>query len=61
MLVLIGAALPTKVGPYIAIIAAGFAIGIAGHILRSRILILTGILIVGTVAVVFGFVVGKVV
>ena len=60
MLVLVPAALPTKIGPYIAIIAAGFLIGIAGHVLRSRILILTGILIVGAVAVVFGFVVGKI-
>ena len=60
MLILVPAALPTKVGPYIAIIAVGFAVGIAGHLIRSRILILTGILIVGAVAVIFGFVVGKI-
>jgi hypothetical protein len=59
VLILIPAALPTKVGPYIAVIAVGFAIGIAGHVLRSRVLILAGILIVGVVAVVFGFGVGK--
>jgi hypothetical protein len=60
VLILVPAALPTKVGPYIAIIAVGFAVGIAGHLIRSRILILTGILIVGAVAVIFGFVVGKI-
>ena len=60
MPILVLAALPTTVGPYIAIMATGFAIGIAGHVLRSRTLILTGILIVGAVAVIFGFVVGKI-
>lgn len=60
MLVLVPAALPTNVGPYIAIIAVGFAIGFAGHLIRSRTLILTGILIVGAVAVIFGFVVGRI-
>jgi hypothetical protein len=60
MVILVPAALPSTVGPYIAVIAAGFLIGIAGHVIRSRALILTGILIVGAVAVIFGFVVGKV-
>jgi hypothetical protein len=60
VLILVPAALPSKVGPYIAVIAVGFAIGIVGHILRSRTLILIGILIVGAVAVIFGFVVGKI-
>ena len=60
MLILVPAALPTRVGPYIAVIAVGFAIGIAGHMIRSRIVILTGILIVGAVAVIFGFGVGKI-
>lgn len=60
MLTLVPAALPTQLGPYVAIVAVGFAIGIAGHLIRSRILILTGILIVGAVAVIFGFVVGKI-
>jgi hypothetical protein len=58
--ILLPAALPTHIGPYIAVVAVGFAVGIAGHMIRSRILILTGILIVGAVAVIFGFVVGKV-
>ena len=60
MLFLVPAALPTNVDPYIATFAAGFAIGIAGHLVRSRILILTGILIVGGVAVIFGFAVAKI-
>lgn len=60
MLILVPAALPTSIGPYIAIVAVGFAIGILGHMTRSRTLILTGILIVGAVAVIFGFVVGKI-
>jgi hypothetical protein len=53
------AALPTSVAPYIALIAAGFAIGIAGHVIRSRMLIIAGILIVGAVSVIVAFVIGK--
>lgn len=60
MVILVPAALPTSVGPYVALIAAGFLVGIYGHVIRSRTLILTGILIVGAVAVIIGFVVGKV-
>jgi len=57
--ILVPAALPTSVGPYMAVMAVGFLIGIAGHMSRSRVLIVVGILIVGTVAVVVAFVVGK--
>lgn len=57
--VLVFAALPTSLGPYAAVLAVGFAIGIAGHVTRSRTLILAGILIVGAVAVVVAFVIGK--
>jgi hypothetical protein len=60
VVILVPAALPTHVGPYIAVMALGFLIGIAGHVIRSRMLILTGILIVGAIAVIFGFVVGKI-
>ena len=60
MVLLVPAALPTNVGPYLAVMAVGFVIGIAGHVSRSRSLILAGILIVGAVAVVFGFGVGKI-
>jgi hypothetical protein len=41
------------------VIAVGFLIGIYGHIARTRILIVAGILIVGTVSGYFAFVVGK--
>ena len=59
-MILVPAALPTSVYPYVALIAAGFVMGIVGHLTRSRPLILVGILIVGTVSVIVAFVVGKV-
>jgi hypothetical protein len=43
----------------VAVVATGFVIGILGHVIRSRPLILTGILIVGAVSVIFAFAVGK--
>ena len=61
MVVLVPAALPTSPGPYAAVMAIGFLIGIAGHITRSRTLILTGILIVGAISAIFAFGVGKLV
>jgi hypothetical protein len=57
--VILAPAVTTSVGPYAAVMAAGFLIGIIGHINRSRTLILTGILIVGGVSAYFAFVVGK--
>ena len=59
-MILVPAALPTSVAPYVAVIAAGFVLGIVGHLIRSRTLILTGIAIVGTVSVIVAFVIGKV-
>ena len=38
----------------------GFLIGVFGHIIRSRALILTGIVMVGAVSAYFAFVVAKV-
>jgi len=58
-MILVPAALPTSVGGYIAILGVGFVVGITGHIIRSRTLILAGILIVGVVSIVFAFGVGK--
>lgn|GEM_PF-2141346 len=49
----------TRIGPYAAVMALGFLIGVAGHVIRSRLLIVTGILIVGAVSGYFAFVVGK--
>jgi hypothetical protein len=57
--ILIPAALPTNISPYAAVMAVGFVIGVVGHVIRSRTLILTGILIVGTVSVIVAFVIGK--
>ena len=50
------AALSTSIAPYAAVMGAGFLIGIAGHVIHSRMLIITGIVIVGalSVYVVFG-------
>jgi hypothetical protein len=50
----------TSIGPYAAVMAIGFVIGIAGHVIRSVLLILIGILIVGGVSVYFAFGVGRV-
>lgn len=51
----------THIGPYAAAIGLGFLIGIYGHVIHSRTLILIGILIVGFVSSYFAFVVGKLV
>lgn len=49
----------TGIGPYAAVMAFGFLIGVMGHVIRSRLLIVAGILIVGGLSVYFAFVVGK--
>lgn len=59
MLSLLPLAATTSIGPYAAAMAFGFAIGIAGHVIRSVLLILTGILIVGGISIYFAFGVGK--
>jgi hypothetical protein len=38
--------LPHSIGPYIAVMLSGFAIGILGHMSRSRWLIVAGIVLV---------------
>jgi hypothetical protein len=59
VVILVPAALPSSPGPYAVVMAIGFLIGIYGHLIRSRTLILTGILMVGVVSAIFAFVVGK--
>jgi hypothetical protein len=59
MAILIPIAATSSIGPYAAAMALGFVIGVAGHVIHSRTLILTGILIVGVVSAYFAFVVGK--
>ncbi len=49
-----------SVGPYAAVMALGFLIGVFGHIIRSRLLIVTGIIIIGVLSAYFAFVVAKV-
>jgi len=49
----------TSIGPYAAVMALGFVIGVAGHVIRSKPLIILGILIVGGLSAYFAFVVGK--
>jgi hypothetical protein len=58
--ILLPLAASTNLGPYAVAMGVGFLIGVFGHIIRSRTLILTGILIVGLVSAYFAFVVGKV-
>jgi cytochrome c oxidase subunit IV len=47
-------------GALSAIMAAGLVVGVFGHIIRSRILIVLGIAVVGAVSVYFGVFVAKV-
>jgi hypothetical protein len=49
----------TSIGPYAAVMGFGFVIGVFGHVIHSRTLILTGIAIVGGMSAYFAFVVGK--
>jgi hypothetical protein len=56
---LIPAAAPTSVTPYAIVMAVGFLIGVFGHINKSRLLIVTGIFIVGGVSAYIAFVVAR--
>ncbi len=38
--------LPHSIGPYVSLMIAGFAIGILGHMFRSRWLVAIGILLI---------------
>jgi hypothetical protein len=48
------------IAPYAIVMLAGLFIGVAGHIMRSRPLILVGIALVGIASVLFGYVVARV-
>ena len=61
MVALLPTAAATSIGPYAAVMGFGFLIGVFGHVIKSRALILTGILIVGLVSAYFAFVVAKLV
>jgi hypothetical protein len=38
--------LPESIGPYVALMMAGFVIGIVGHLFRSRWLVALGIILI---------------
>jgi hypothetical protein len=56
---LIPIAAATTIGPYAAVMGVGFLIGVYGHVIKSRLLILIGIVIVGAVSAYFAFGVAK--
>jgi hypothetical protein len=43
------------IGVFVAVMAFGLLVGVAGHIVRSRTLVVTGILIIGGVSAYFSF------
>jgi hypothetical protein len=49
-------ALPESVGPYLALLLAGFLLGILGHIFRSRWMVAIGVVMIVLAALVFPFV-----
>ena len=56
MITLILAAASSHIGLFTAALALGLLIGVFGHIIRSRTLIITGILVIGLVSAYFSFV-----
>ncbi len=46
----------TQLPIFIAVLVAGLLVGIYGHLIRSRALILVGILVIGLVSAYFSFV-----
>ena len=55
-LVVFAAAISSHLALFSAVLAFGLLVGILGHIMGSRTLILTGILIIGLVSAYFSFV-----
>jgi hypothetical protein len=49
-----------KLGPYAVVMGVGFLIGVYGHVIKSKTLILVGIALVGAVSAYFAFFVAKV-
>jgi cyanate permease len=43
---LLGAALPEDIEPYIALMVAGLAVGAFGHLFRSRLIVAVGVIMV---------------
>jgi hypothetical protein len=55
-MVLLIASQESRLTAFIAVLVFGLLIGVFGHIIRSRSLILTGIIIIGAVSAYFSFV-----
>jgi hypothetical protein len=56
VLLLVLAASSSHLGLFTAALAVGLVIGVFGHIIHSRTLIITGILVIGIVSAYFSFV-----
>ena len=56
MVTLILTAQQAHLGVFIALLGFGLLVGVFGHIIRSRALIITGILVIGLVSAYFSFV-----
>jgi hypothetical protein len=56
VIALIVAATSSHLGLFTAALALGLLIGVLGHIIHSRTLIITGILVIGLVSAYFSFV-----
>jgi hypothetical protein len=54
------AAVTDKLGPYAIVMGVGFLVGVYGHVIKSRTLILIGIALVGGVSAYFAFFVAKI-
>ncbi len=46
----------SHLGAFAGLVALGFVIGIAGHVVRSRTLVITGILVIGMVTAYYALV-----
>jgi len=56
VITLVLAATSSHIGLFTAVLAVGLLIGVFGHIIKSRALIITGILVIGLVSAYFSFV-----
>ena len=53
LLLPIAALLPHSIGPYIAVMLSGFAVGILGHLSSSRALVAAGVILIALGAFLF--------
>ncbi len=55
MLALALAVRASHLGVFAGLVAFGFVLGVAGHVIRSRTMVITGILVIGLVTAVYVF------